>query len=178
MVGMPEADRTLIFRNMSARAVSFMKDDIRAKEKVHRPGDASVAAARELFAGLLAAIDTKVDAGQTAESPVPPPFDGGSEEGIIKSFTALADFCANNGLLAIESLAANTPDPLLKQGLTMLIDGADPLMLHNLMARFKESWLRAMALRMDLLIDGIDNLASGDHAMLMEMKLRSLVARP
>jgi hypothetical protein len=179
MVGMPEAWQTIIFRNMSVRAVAFIKEDIKRLEKSLAEKPQEIEAAREFFARLLTTHAAEYDAGQVPRPmAAPPPWDGAGEEAIIQSFVALADFCRNNGPLALESLAAHAPDPLLKQGLTMLTEGWDPLVMHNLMQRHKESYLRALAVRMDLIIDGIDNLAAADNPLVMEQKLRSLVARP
>jgi len=66
----------------------------------------------------------------------------------------------------------------MRKGLLMLIEGWDPLLQRTILERYKESYLRAMSLRMDLVIEGLDCIAAKDHYCLAEQKLRSLVAKP
>jgi len=175
LVGLDEELREIVFRNMSKRAVAFIKEDIRERENA---APATVGAARAFFQRLLDKHEAEYEGGgPSPRDPEPPVPDFGSEEGIISGFCALADFIKRKGPLSLESLTEKLDDPLMRKGLIMLVEGWDPLLIRTILERYKESYLRSMSTKMDLIIEGIDALAAKDGPLVAEQKLRSLVAK-
>jgi hypothetical protein len=166
--------RELIFGNMSLRAVACLREEVKDPETL---ATGAIEAAQGHFGKLLQKhLETRKKEGAFPPAPEPPAVDLASREAIIASFAALAQFVRRQGLLPLEDLRAATTNPMLRQGLQMLVEGWDPLLLRSVLERFKESWLRAQELEYDLIIEGIDSLASRDHALVTEQKLRSYVA--
>ena len=175
MTGMDERTKEIVFRNMSKRAIHMLKEDIR---EMGSASPSAVEAAREFFARLLEKHEGEIDDGiSPSADPEPPIPDLGSEEGIIASFCLLVDFVKRNGLLPLEPLIDALDDPLMRKGLLMLVEGWDPLLQRAILERYKESYLRNLGLKMDLVIEGLDSLSAKDNSLITEQKLRSLVAR-
>jgi len=106
----------------------------------------------------------------------PPHVDLADLNAIITTFCALAEFVRDFGLLPLEGLEAGADSPLFRKGMLMLIEGWDPLLMRSILEKCKASFLRAKEIEYDLLIEGIDSLASKDNSLVMEQKLRALVA--
>jgi hypothetical protein len=171
-----ESIRDIVFRNMSTRAVAFLKDDIR---RLSEAAPESIRAAQGLFADLLeksarATSERGTDAREKA--PEPPRVDLSGREAIIRTFCALVEFAGGKGLLPFEGLEAGAGNPIFRRGLLMLIDGWDPLLIRSILEKYKASLLRAQEIEYDLIIEGIDSLAARDDSTLAEEKLRALVA--
>jgi len=178
LVDQDESVREIIFRNMSKRAVSFLKNDMRGMSEA---APESIRAAQEFLAGLLekkAKLFAEQDNKSLPRQPVlvPPRLDLTNRNAIITTFCALAEFVLEAGLLPLEGLEAGADNPVFRQGLLMLIEGWDPLLMRSILEKHKASLLRAQEIEFDLLIEGIDSLASKDNSLVMEQKLRALVA--
>lgn len=168
-----EEVRELVFGNMSLRAVAYLREEIPAAETC-APGE--IEAAQELFARLLRGqMAVWEKEGTFPAPPSPPEMDLSNREAIIRSFAALAQFVRRQGFLPLYDLRDSVDSPLLRQGLQMLVEGWDPLLLRSVLERSKESRLRAAELEYDLIIEGIDSLSSHDHALVTEQRLRSYV---
>ena len=172
--------RDLIYRNMSKRAVLLLKEDLRDLEET--PVEA-IKAGQALYMGFLEQHQRFVDEhGQEAAikrmaTPEPPAIDLSDREAIIGTFSKLGFFVKETGLLALEGeLSKDAGDPIFRRGLVMLIEGWDPLLLRSILENYKDSLLRAKGIEYDLLIAGLESLASRDNPVVMEEKLRSLVA--
>ncbi|HUX37693.1 MAG TPA: FliG C-terminal domain-containing protein [Rectinemataceae bacterium] len=166
--------RQIIFGNMSLRAVAFLKEEIKEPDLL-APED--IRAAQEHFVRLLEKHNASWEKeGKMPEIPKAPELDLSSREAIVASFSRLAQFARRQGLLPLDDLRAGTSNPMMRQGLMMLVEGWDPLLLRSILERYKESWLRAQEIEYDLIIEGIDSLASRDHSLVTEQKLRSIVA--
>ncbi len=53
--------------------------------------------------------------------------------GLIQEFVRLAERARKEGLLALEAEAANLTDPLLRKGITLVVDGTDPEVVRGVM---------------------------------------------
>lgn len=174
LVDQDEEIREIVFRNMSKRAASFLKEDIRDRAEA---APEAIRAAQELWAGLLEknrALDT--EKGPFPTEALPPKIDLSSRESTIASFARLAEFVKHDGLLPLEEVREVIAHPLLRRGLLMLIEGWDPLLARSILEKYKQSYLRAMEIDYDLVIEGLDSLASRDNPLVTEERLRALVA--
>lgn len=170
--GMDEAEREMVYRNMSERARRMIKVDL---EATGGTPPATVKAACEFFRGLLGKhAATYVE--PPPESDEPPVMDLSSNKTAIESFVALSRFALRKGLLSLESVQCGNGNPLLKEGLSMLAEGWDPLLIRSIMDNYKAAYLRSMETRLDLLISGVESVASKDSPTVTEQKLRALVA--
>jgi len=170
--GMEEAEREMVYRNMSVRACKMIKVDLEATKDTP---PATVKAACEFFLALLEK-HTISYVEPPPESDEPPAMDLSSNGTTIESFVALSRFALRKGLLSLESVKCADGSPLLKEGLSMLAEGWDPLLIRSIMDNYKAAYLRSMETRLDLLISGIESVASKDSPNVTEQKLRALVA--
>ncbi len=63
---------------------------------------------------------------------------------IIKMFSSWADLARREGLLALESRAAEIQDPFLKNGLTLAIDGQNADYIRDVLTEEVEAWKNVM----------------------------------
>ncbi|MEI6385980.1 MAG: FliG C-terminal domain-containing protein [Spirochaetota bacterium] len=172
--------RDIIFRNMSKRACLLLREDMRDLEGL---APEAIRAGQALYSSLLEKHQRFVDehgfeaAKEKARSPTPPPIDLSSRQAIISTLTSLAFFVRETGLLGLEGfLEEGDGDQMFRRGLIMLMEGWDPLVTRSILGNYKASILRAKEIECDLLIAGIESLAAKDNPVVMEEKLRSLVA--
>lgn len=170
--GMDEAEREMVYRNMSVRACKMIKVDLEASKDTP---PATVKAACEFFLGLLEK-HTISYVEPPPEPEGPPAVDLGSTQAVIASLTELSRFALRKGLLALEGVDDNDADPLFRKGLVMLTECWDPLLIRSIMDNYKAAYMRSMETRLDLLITGIESIASKDSPFVTEQKLRALVA--
>lgn len=169
-----EEIRDLFFGNMSLRAVAYLKEEV--KDPAGLPPGALEAAQAHLATLLQKHLATWKAEGAFPPAPKPPEIDLSNREAIIGTFSRLMQFVRREGILPLDDIRATTTHPMLRQGLQMLVEGWDPLLMRSVLERYKESWLRAQEIEYELLIEGIDSLASRDHVLVTEQKLRSYVA--
>jgi len=170
--GMDEAEREMVYRNMSERARKMIKADLEATEGTP---PATVKAACEFFLGLLEK-HTASYVEPPPESDSPPAIDLSTNRAAIASFVELSRFALRKGLLSLEAVKDQAADPLLREGLAMLAEGWDPLLIRSIMDNYKAAYLRSMETRIDILISGVESIASKDSPVVTEQKLRALVA--
>ncbi len=175
LFGEDEKVKSIFLRNMSARAVTFLLDDIDRRKNL---APEAVAAAQSFLKGLLEkhAKSMVGDEPPPVEERMPPAIDLGSNDAIIRTFCALVEFVKTEGLLSLEGIQSTVDNPLLRKGLLMHIEGWDPLLVRSILENYKESYLRNLGTSFDLIIEGLDSLASKDNSLVTEQKLRSLVA--
>jgi hypothetical protein len=174
LVDQDESVREIVFRNMSKRAVAFLKEDIRRLSDAARE---SIYAAQELFAGLLEkSARSYTEQGSDAVKRAPPHIDLSTRDAIITTFCALAEFAREKGLLPLEGLEAGAGNRIFREGILMLVEGWDPLLIRSILEKYKVSLVRAHEIEYDLLIEGIDSLAAKDSSLVTDQKLRALVA--
>lgn len=171
---MDEEERGIFYRNMSKRACGFIFADLETRRNT--PSE-TVKAARAFLQGLVDKYEAEYVEGQPEmEEPTPPDMDLRDNQSLIASLVELSRFVHGKGLLPLEGWMEKIPDPLLKKGLLMLIDGTEPLMIRSILESYKESYLRSLGIRFDLMITGIDSMAARENAFITEQRLRALVA--
>ena len=174
LTGLPAEVKQLILRNMSARAARLLEDDIRDLGSRNE----GIQEARDLFELLLARHEAEVDREEPppeyVRAPVP---DLRSDDSAVRTLVALAETVRAAGLLTLEGVAGECNDPLLAKGLGLLLDGFDPLVLRATLERYKDSYLHNLGVRMDLVIETIESMGTGEKPLVLEEKLRALVAR-
>jgi hypothetical protein len=173
---MDEAERGMILRNMSKRAVAMIQDDFDAKKNV---SEAAARAARDFFISLLdknsvAYVEPTPE--MIAQMNAVPEVDCSSDQATIASFVAMSRFALRKGMLSLEPLREKVQDPFLRKGLALLAECQDPLLIKSIMENYKTSYLRAMETRLDLFISGIDSIAQQDGPHITEEKLKALIA--
>lgn len=174
----PESEdtRALIFRNMSSRAVAYLRDDIRRLER--SAGAETIRAGQELYGRLLEKSLRRLETeGREAfVDEEPPTVDLSDREAVIRSFCALANYSREASMLPLLEGEVGAEKPLFRSGLLMFLEGWDPLLMRSVLEKHKTALLRALELECDLLIEGLDSLATGDNGLVTERRLRALVA--
>jgi hypothetical protein len=172
--GMDDEERGIFYRNMSRRAHGFILADLEARRGT--PSE-TVKAARAFLQSLVDKHSASyLEGADSARDPEPPAMDLHDNQALIASLVELSRFVHAKGFLPLEGWLERLPDPLLKKGFLMLIDGMDPLMIRAILESYKESYLRSLGTRLDLMITGIDSMAAKENAFVTEQRLRALVA--
>ena len=162
MAGMDEGDRGIILRNMSKRAAGLVGKDLEEREdNISRH---TVEEALQFFVRLLLkhkkyTKDETVD----TETPESPAIDVRDEAGIVTTFVGIVSYARRHGILSLEGLDEKTDHPILKKGLELIVDGWDPLVMQGILDRSKKAYLADVEKKLDMIIEGIDSLATGDH---------------
>ena len=66
-------------------------------------------------------------------------------------------------------------DPYLQKGLRLIVDGWDALDWRSIMEKHKQAHLRAMEARLDMMLDGLESLQSGEPPRVIEERLSAYV---
>lgn len=164
----------MVYRNMSKRALGFLSADLELRKGTSRE---TIQAAGEFFRGLLekhAAAFVEEPTGPSDRKP--PSLDFATSQATIASLLSLSEFVRDKGFLSLEELADKVPEPLLRKGLLMLIEGWDPLLIRSILETYKASYLRSQENRFDLVISAVESMAAKESYIVTELKLRALVA--
>ncbi len=90
-----------------------------------------------VFGGCLAnmLISLALDTLKTMPSSLPLIFKGGAENPIelIKKLVEYSEVARRDGILALENVLDQIPDPFLRQGLQLAVDGTDPELIQDIM---------------------------------------------
>ena len=188
MLGYTEEEQQIILRNMSKRASKLLlqeMDDEREHTPKHR-----IQSALEVFlqrlrkhARYLAKHDAQANEkfGQKtiaadARHPELPDIGVDDEEGIVATFTAFQLFIKKHGMLALEGLAEQITDPVMRKGIEYLIDGWEPLLMQSILETCKKAYLERIEKRLDMILEGLDSLAARDIPLVTEERLRAYLA--
>jgi hypothetical protein len=171
LVDLPEKLRGIIYRNMSKRACSVLTEDVKGKTGIH---PTRIQAAREILTQLL----NKHKKYAAAEGSDPakeeiPPVRLDDPEQTIATFRALASYVHSHGFLPLESMERDIKHPLMRKGIEFLVDGLDPLWTRSVLEKYKATHLRGVETQLDMILDGLDCLASKDLPHVVEQKLRA-----
>ena len=172
MAGLAKAGRQRILENMSQRAGGIMASEmIPAAEKT--AGDREKT---EAGAFILKILQRMVEEGK---SYVPPPekvpavnLDSAPE--IVKTFTDLAAFVRDFGVLGLEKARETTTHPLMKKGLMYLIDGWDPMWAQSMLENLKAHHLKRIETEFDMILEGVSLLYQAAPSEGVKEKLKSL----
>jgi hypothetical protein len=173
LADLPERIREIIYRNMSQRARSVLAEDIKGKKGIHPK---QIQAAREIWIQLLNKHTKYVAAeGAAPAKEEIPPVRMDAPEQIIATFRALASYVRSHGFLPLEAAEQDIPHPLMRKGVEFLVDGLDPLYMRSILEKYKATYLRVEETRLEMILDGLESLASRDFPHVVEQKLRAHV---
>ena len=79
------------------------------------------------------------------------------------------------GLIALDGLSEKLDDEFLKQGLQLTVDGADTSIVREILESRKQTLVKELERRLDLVITGLDSLSHGDHPHIVEAKVRAFI---
>ena len=106
--------------------------------------------------------------------PLPRPiFDITDEERILDSFRKIKQFIQVDGILALEGIEDEVDHPVVHKALQLLIDGWDPMVMRLILDKMKDSYLDKQRRRLDMILDGMECLASAEHLIGIEERLKA-----
>ena len=171
LVGLSDTHRDMFYRNVSLRIRRMCEEEIQIKA-----GDVSeqrVEDAKALILDMLQRQQERIDPNEVRETVVIPEIKLGTHEEMIVSFRALATYVRRCGFLPLQEIEDEIEDPMMRKGIKFLIDGTDPLFMHALLEKYKSTLLRDTETRYDMILDGIDTLATRYLPQAVEDKLRT-----
>ena len=171
MVELSEKQRQFVYCNMSQRAKGLLEEAVKKSES-----EASEERVRAAYEFLMDIHGKIVEEMKNSSPHSPPPMEVdvriSTKEEIIGTMVALAKLAQSHGLFAIDRIDA-TADPLLAIGLRMIVDGTDPSIVDSILYRKKQTMLKEYNERLDMFIEGIVSLQSGDHPVIIGEKLKA-----
>ncbi|GEM_PF-4609132 len=177
MAGLSEDVRNMFYRNMSRRAGDLCKEIIESRGGVTMKGSASQARTQAAQAVVLQLLHKYAEQAEGEEFQ---PDRGGvpeirldSPDSLIATFRSLAAYVRKNGFLPLGEIEDSIDDPVMRKGIELRVDGWEPMLARSILEKYKASALRSFETRLDMILDGIDALASGDLPQAVEEKLRA-----
>jgi flagellar motor component MotA len=64
-------------------------------------------------------------------------------------------------------------DNLFRDGLQWAIEGFEPPLLAQILAKRKQTYLQQLETRLDMIIDGVMSIQAGDNPLITELKMTS-----
>ena len=176
LTGFTDELRQMVYRNVSRRVAGLCKGAVKAK--TDNISKTQVNAAQEVFIQLLnrnlkSVEGLKFDRGEGNL----PEIALDSEEEVISTFKSLADYVRKHGVLPLEGLENSIKNPLMKKGIEFLVDGYEPLLMRSILERHRDSYLQSVKLRLDMILDGIDSLASQHYPEGVEEILKGYIQK-
>jgi hypothetical protein len=178
MAGLPEEVRGMFYRNMSSRTNAMCKEEIASRGPA-LSARASLSQAR-IEAAQAVVLQALRRCGEQAEGEAFQPDRGGapeirldSPEAVIATFRSLASYVRKNGFLPLEAVEGAIDDPVMRKGIELRVDGWEPLLSRSILEKYKASALRSFETRLDMILEGMDALASRDLPQGVEERLRA-----
>jgi hypothetical protein len=171
LVGIAEDIKNIFLRNMSRRASALLTADIMEKQGTH---PSRIGSSQEFLIQLLQKHSKYVG----DEEPSPdknsiPEVQLDSDESIIATFRALASYVRKHGFLPLEAIEKTISHPIMREGIELMVDGADPLYVQSILEKCKIAYLRNVEARIDMILDGLDSIAAKEFPYMVEHKLRA-----
>jgi hypothetical protein len=94
---------------------------------------------------------------------------------LIAFLVKAAEIAHKSGLIALDGLSDKLDDDCLKQGLQLTVDGADTSIVREILESRKQTLIKELERRLDLVITGLDSLSHGDHPHIVEAKVRAFI---
>lgn len=167
-VAMSETERQIIFRNVSARAHETLVEEI-ARAETGTPAHIARKAKEAFLQKLHRYRDT--DEPEMVSGEHVPEFRTASLAGIRGSITDLMAFARAHGMLALEAVNVENSDPIGSKGLQFVIDGWDPMEARQVLQTMKRLVLEREERRIDMLLEGIDAMLSGESPYIVRERL-------
>ena len=175
LVGLADDLRQMVYRNVSRRVRSLCEEGVKARKG--QTSKSQVEAAQEVFLQLLnrdaeSAEGVKIDRERKL-----PEVRLDSDEDVISTFKSLISYVRKHGLLPLEGLESEIDHPVMRKGIELLVDGTEPLLQRSIMERYRDAFLQSTQARLDMILEGIDSLGSGDFPETAETKLRGFIQK-
>lgn len=97
------------------------------------------------------------------------------QEHLILYLISLSEMARREGLLALEAEAESSPDPLIRLGLFMVLEGSEPELVEELLSLYNNSLLWELKLFSRTIIEGVILIQSGCPATLIGPILTTLI---
>ena len=158
LCGMDEPSRQALYRNISKRAYAMVNAELAEKEKTTGPQAAKAGVAG--FLRILAMHERHA----AVEAPAPSDYLPGAAgiEGWKSNLLVIAQAAQDDDYALLERLRGMETDRLLRDGILMVMDGADPLVARGRLERRRALALAAMERRMDMAVEAFDCMLGGE----------------
>ena len=176
LTGFTDDLRQMVYRNVSRRVAGLCKGAV--EEKTDTISKAQVNTAQEVFMQLLNRNLKSVEGlkFERGEGNLPE-IALDSDEEVISTFKSLAAYVRTHGVLPLEGLENSIKNPFMKKGIELLVNGYEPLLMRSILERYRDSYLQSVKLRLDMILDGIDSLASRHYPDCVEEILKGYILR-
>ena len=188
MLGFSEDEQHVVLRNMSKRATKLLRAEME-DEREHTPNH-RIESATELFLQKLrkhARYFAKSDEDAkeklriiTASADVPHPklpnISIEDENGIVDTFVAIQVFVKQHGILALEGIEDRIDHPVMRKGIEYIIDGWEPMLMQTILEAHKSAYLKNIEKRLEMVLAGIESLASKDIPLVTEERLKAFIS--
>ena len=189
MIGFTEEERQIVLRNMSERACKLLAEEIEYESKgipKYRIESATESFLQRLrkHARYLAKYDEDAAAILPKHTPGAdigqdklPDVNIDDEQEIVETFVAIQQFVKRNGILALEGIEDTIANPVMRKGIEYFIDGWEPLLMQTILEAYKKTYIKNIEKKLEMILVGIDSLASKDSPLVTEERLRSYTTR-
>ena len=188
MIGYTEVGQEAVLRNMSKRAIRLLQDEVELQRD--QAPDHVILSATRFFnqrlrknARYIARSDDTTrekleDIIRSSDIPKDewPAINIDDEEGIVDTFIKIQALARKHGILALEGLESRVENSFMRKALEFLIDGWEPLLMQSILETYKQSYLRNVEKQLDMILEGIDSLASKDMPLVTEERLRAHIS--
>lgn len=98
---------------------------------------------------------------------------------LIASINTLSERARRMGLLALEDDLDKIKNPMMKKGLLLVVDGTDPVIVHNVLYSFMLTcYPRGIGLlKAVIILEGVLGIQSGDNPRLLAEKMSAYLGR-
>ena len=165
-------EKNMFFRNMSKRAVSFLLKDMDEEKNKYIP-EAKKKDSQEMLKQKLRKHSKYFTSEIKPQQAPLPDIDLSSEDSVIRTFKALLTYVKTHGFLSIEGIESKIPNPVMRKGLELLIDGWEPLLIQSLLEKYKATYMKHVETELNMILEGIDSIAMLDLPLVMEEKLKA-----
>lgn len=175
-VAMDQAEREIVYRNMSERARAVIIEEV-----VQAESAVAFEAAQEAKAFFVQKLRkyrgyVRRRGGEQPRAELPL-LRTGTEEEILQSFVALVRFARIRGDLALDEVQIQSEFPLTRKGIELVVDGWEPMLTRSILDQAKRSYLESVARKLDMIIDGIDSLLTNELPIVTEERLRAYLVQ-
>ncbi len=162
----------IIYRNMSIRAVNFIKKDIQNKRgRISKKQDEE---AQSFFIKLLKnSNDNYIEISESDLSTIKFKFSTDSLDELTNTLLTIAEISKNQGVLILEKELTKINNPLLKKGLELVIDGIDPMIIASILEKYKRTILKKEEIKMNMIMETIDSINYKEYPEVLKEKLEA-----
>ena len=175
LMGLTDDLRQMVYRNVSRRVRHLCIEGVKAREGT--TSESQINAAQEVFLQLLNRNLKYADGVEFDADRGLPEVALDSDEEVISTFKSLVSYVRKHGVLPLQTLESGIDHPVMKKGIELLVDGTEPLLRRSILERYRDAYLQSTEARLDMILDGIDSLGSGDFPEMVETKLKGFIQK-